>query len=343
MLLSKVCNGLGLTLKFRQCKKVQRLSRQEEPLLKQTLNILRQNVCLFKPPAVLKKRHLSVLAVPDSQAWWQPGSRGGTATGGGMDLEAFPSLRPGDAKSIRPRGLSRLFRSAESASALKAFWREGAEKSTFRSGLRPSWAWHTFPVSPAEGGREGSLGFCPAGPPPCPAPSRAGLGERGWEAVPREKEMSLPQGTARKNPAGREARNQPGRSGGRGTAPPLGVFGKVKPSLFAHLRAPAARGMQARLQLLSPRQGAGGAARGERQRGKRPGCGKVAWCSLGSSWGARRGSRSARAPPPILLPPSLPPSPGGLPAGLPSLPGASPERFPLIGFCGLWVFWGLFF
>lgn len=91
MLLSKVCacNGLSLTLKFRQCKKVQRLSRQEEPLLKQTLNILRQNVCLFKPPAVLKKRHLSVLAVPDSQAWWQPGSRSGTATGGGMDVGSF--------------------------------------------------------------------------------------------------------------------------------------------------------------------------------------------------------------------------------------------------------------
>lgn len=37
-----------------------------------------QHVCLFKPPAVLKKRHLSVLAVPALVAAWQ---RGGTAVG----------------------------------------------------------------------------------------------------------------------------------------------------------------------------------------------------------------------------------------------------------------------
>lgn len=263
-------------------------------------------------------------------------------------LEAFPSLRPGDAKSIRLRGLSRLFRSAESASALKAFWREGAEKSAFRSGLRPSWAWHPFPVSP-EGGRA-AWGSARRGSllaqrhPGAAAAAGPGCGERGWEAVPRKKRNIPPSGHGQEKSCGEggeEAAWEVGRERNRAA---FGRFWQGESQPFRPPPCSGSPGNAGRAPAPLPPPRGRGAARGERQPGERPGCGKVAWSSLGSSWGARRGSRSARAPPPILLPlPSLPPSPGGLPAGLPSLPGASPERFPLIGFCGLWVFWDFFF
>lgn len=257
-------------------------------------------------------------------------------------LEAFPSLRPGDAKSIRLRGLSRLFRSAESASALKAFWRErGRERKNLRSGVDcgpPGLGTRSLSAR-REGGQPGVLpGGAPSSPSAIPGllqrPGRA-AGSAGGKRCLGKKEISLPQGTARKNPAGREARKQPGRSGGRGTAPPLGVFGKVKASLFAHLRAPAARGMQAGLQLLSPRQGAAGRPGASGSRGSGRAAGKL------------RGARSAAPGEPAgalgapghLLPSScpFPPSlPGRAPRGTPQ-----PARSVARALSPYWVLWPL--